>query len=279
MLGGESDTPPGPSWCSRLKNQGPSPGSERPMTHPLPTTHPRRLRLKPVGAAAGPTDGAWWPQSRDLRTELLAIAGPIHERLSTITTVGYCAAEWSPTPEHFSLGRHPVRATASARLERGTVEIGGPDATLTIAVIAPDATPAAARTAMVLAMTSSSSSETASADSTTTARTPPAAGQHIMSALPARTYHNVDGSTERWWHSRALTHRQVTIETSVKTLDDHDQHREAVDIELLITDQHSPRRIGIPVGVLDQVIAALTTARGDAAHVLGSEPAVRHFTA
>ncbi|WP_139057786.1 hypothetical protein [Tsukamurella pseudospumae] len=92
-----------------------------------------------------------------------------------------------------------------------------------------------------------------------------------MSMDPITTYRNLDGSVERWWSARTLTHRQVTIETTIKTLNNSAGEISAADVELLVTDQKSPRRIGIPVAVLDSVIAALTTARDDARTVMSTD--------
>lgn len=92
-----------------------------------------------------------------------------------------------------------------------------------------------------------------------------------MSRDPITTYRNLDGSVERWWSARTLTHRQVTIETTIKTLNNSAGEISAADVELLITDQKSPRRIGIPVAVLDSVITALTTARDDARTVMSTD--------
>lgn len=90
---------------------------------------------------------------------------------------------------------------------------------------------------------------------------------------PDTTYRNSNGTAEQAWSVRTHTHRHVTIETSIKTLTTGDELT-AADVELLITDQKSPRRIGIPVAVLDSVIAALTAARDDAQAVIDAKPTV-----
>jgi hypothetical protein len=38
--------------------------------HQTPPIHPPRLRLKPKAPQSGYVDGAWWPRSDDLSTEL-----------------------------------------------------------------------------------------------------------------------------------------------------------------------------------------------------------------
>lgn len=85
---------------------------------------------------------------------------------------------------------------------------------------------------------------------------------------PIETYRNRDGTVEQWWSIRKTTHRRVTIETTIKTLQNATGHLDAADVELLLTDQTTPRRIGIPVAVLDQVISALIAARTDAEAVV-----------
>jgi len=86
--------------------------------------------------------------------------------------------------------------------------------------------------------------------------------------------HPLHPYVERSWSARTLTHRQVTIETTIKTLNNDVGGLSAADVELLVTDQKSPRRIGIPIAVLDNVIAARTTARDDMQTAISTAPGV-----
>ena len=81
--------------------------------------------------------------------------------------------------------------------------------------------------------------------------------------IPQRSYRNDDGTTETWWTQQSLHSRGVQIETTIKTLQREDGGLLAEDVALLITDHTTPRRIGIPVEILDEVIAALQAAQLD----------------
>ncbi|MFW0791903.1 hypothetical protein [Gordonia sp. CPCC 205333] len=78
--------------------------------------------------------------------------------------------------------------------------------------------------------------------------------------IPQRSYRNDDGTTETWWEQSSSEVRGVQIETTIKTLQRHDGEVIAEDVTLLLTDHSTPRRIGIPVAILDEVINALREA-------------------
>lgn len=67
---------------------------------------------------AGPSDGAWWPQSTDLATELadldVAVHANLHER---IARAAYTKGMWPPAPRklHSSLGIIKVGCFTHAR--------------------------------------------------------------------------------------------------------------------------------------------------------------------
>jgi hypothetical protein len=68
-----------------------------------------RLRLKPGGSARGYVDGAWWPRSRDLATELPALAEVLTVRLGSVWQVVYALDSWDVAPRRIQLDGHPVR--------------------------------------------------------------------------------------------------------------------------------------------------------------------------
>lgn len=84
---------------------------------------------------------------------------------------------------------------------------------------------------------------------------------------PERTYTNPDGATEEWWSTQRHEFRGVEIATTIKTMRRTDGDVTAQDVALLISDHTSPRTIGIPTAVLDQVIDALQAAKHDAERV------------
>lgn len=66
-----------------------------------------RLGLKPQAPTAGYVDGAWWPRSRELSTELPALLAALAVRLGPIARVSYHLAGWddSPRPLYVDGGR------------------------------------------------------------------------------------------------------------------------------------------------------------------------------
>ena len=57
-----------------------------------------RFRLKPTAHDSGYVDGAWWPRSDDLMTELPDLVAVLSVRLGTISRVMYNPTEWRTTP-------------------------------------------------------------------------------------------------------------------------------------------------------------------------------------
>ena len=65
--------------------------------HEGPENTPR-LRLKPKAPTTGHVDGAWWPRSDDLATELPDLLAVLSVRLGAIDRVMYNLAEWAMVP-------------------------------------------------------------------------------------------------------------------------------------------------------------------------------------
>lgn len=59
---------------------------------------PARLCLTPQTALAGRLDGAWWPRSRDLASELPALAAALAEPWGRITRVTVNPTRWPVVP-------------------------------------------------------------------------------------------------------------------------------------------------------------------------------------
>src|SRR5690242_12110364 len=54
-----------------------------------------RVRFRP-GPPNGNVDGAWWPRSRDLATELPTLLGAIADIVGTAAEISYHPGDWSP---------------------------------------------------------------------------------------------------------------------------------------------------------------------------------------
>ncbi|OLT51770.1 hypothetical protein BJF87_15160 [Gordonia sp. CNJ-863] len=131
-----------------------------------PTTHPPRqlrLRLKPADSVRGSVDGAWWPRSRDLATELPDIAQALDTRLPRLERVGYRIADWDAAPDRkIAVDGRSVHLEGFTTWPPGVVRFSCPSGTLTLAVLGPDTDSDAAHETMMRAAerTNTQSAET-----------------------------------------------------------------------------------------------------------------------
>jgi hypothetical protein len=87
-----------------------------------------RLRLAPPGAVSLRVDGAWWPRSRNLLTELPPLIGALPPEWGKIVGVTVNAQIWADAPGRILVGHHVVRLrTESVRRRRHTVCLLDPD--------------------------------------------------------------------------------------------------------------------------------------------------------
>jgi hypothetical protein len=116
-------------WLSRGQ------GQERHMTTQRSTIpaagkqsgpeHTPRLRLKPKAPTTGYVDGAWWPHTNDLATELPDLLAVLSVRLGPIDQVLYNLSEWAHAPKRLTADRPAVRLAGYHRQPVNTIEIRG----------------------------------------------------------------------------------------------------------------------------------------------------------
>ncbi|WP_029105458.1 DUF5994 family protein [Mycobacterium sp. 360MFTsu5.1] len=97
-----------------------------PIQRTSPTQTPR-LRLKPKAPHSGYVDGAWWPHSSNLSTELPDLLAVLSVRLGRIDRVLYNVHEWSSAPTKLAAGGRRVRLDGYQRQPINTVEVVGLD--------------------------------------------------------------------------------------------------------------------------------------------------------
>ena len=75
-----------------------------------PRSTPRgvRLRLKSARQSRGVVQGAWWPRSRELTTELPALLSALSSRLGQIDRVIYDEDDWASAPTSVGFGGREV---------------------------------------------------------------------------------------------------------------------------------------------------------------------------
>src|SRR6202167_2139557 len=90
----------------------------------LPENTPR-LRLKPKAPTTGYVDGAWWPHSDDLVTELPDLLAVLSVRLGPVARVIYKLSEWAKAPAKFPTGGSMIRLGGYNRQPVNTIEVIG----------------------------------------------------------------------------------------------------------------------------------------------------------
>ncbi|WP_418005167.1 DUF5994 family protein [Mycobacterium sp. PDNC021] len=115
-------------------------------------THTPRLRLKPKAPHSGYVDGAWWPHTSNLSSELPDLLAVLSVRLGRIDRVLYNTSEWSSTPSKLATGGRQVRLDGYQRQPINTVEVIGLDRDRIVLLTVPAATdPAEAHSALMSA--------------------------------------------------------------------------------------------------------------------------------
>ncbi|MGK4593176.1 DUF5994 family protein [Amycolatopsis sp. w19] len=110
------------------------------LDHPK---HVARLRLKPKAPATGYVDGAWWPASRDLATELPFLLVVLAVQLERIERVTYNLTAWPPAPRRLVVESGKVRLEGFRSQHTDTLTVIGTAGRrrLTLLVIPPETEP------------------------------------------------------------------------------------------------------------------------------------------
>ncbi len=85
--------------------------------------HTPRLRLKRKGPVSGYVDGAWWPHSDNLATELPDLLSVLSVRLPTIARVMYNLDEWATAPRRTTVDGYTIRLDGYRGQPPNTVEV------------------------------------------------------------------------------------------------------------------------------------------------------------
>ncbi|MCV7101111.1 DUF5994 family protein [Mycobacterium palustre] len=118
-----------------------------------PPENTPRLRLKPKAPdTTGYVDGAWWPHSNDLLTELPDLLAVLSVRLGAIDRVIYNLTEWAPAPKKLRIDRRVVRLAGYFRQPVNTVELlGASGKQVVLLVVPPETEPDRAHEALMAA--------------------------------------------------------------------------------------------------------------------------------
>jgi uncharacterized protein DUF5994 len=157
-----------------------------------PSRQMLRLKLKPKAPATGSVDGAWWPRSRDLSTELPALLTVLAIRLGGVERVSYNLATWDAAPRRLDVNGRRLRLGGFHAQHPHTVDLIGANGTrLTLLVLPPGADPVAAHRTL---MTASRRDNVDSIDGLLAAT---AAPERATGGDPAMERWEVDGGAAR----------------------------------------------------------------------------------
>ncbi|NGN69257.1 hypothetical protein G5C51_35895 [Streptomyces sp. A7024] len=86
------------------------------LTSPLPLPRPPlvRLGIAPPSPLPRMIDGAWWPRSRDLITELPTLIAALPLAWGQITVATVSGAMWSALPSRMFVANHVVRLSRTS---------------------------------------------------------------------------------------------------------------------------------------------------------------------
>lgn len=96
-----------------------------------------RLRLKPKAPPTGCVDGAWWPHSDDLSTELPDLLAVLSVRLGAIDRVTYNLYEWATAPARLPTDEGAVRLNGYRLQPANTLEVLGVNRNKIVLLVVP----------------------------------------------------------------------------------------------------------------------------------------------
>ena len=105
--------------------------------HPTPPEHTPRLRLKPKAPHTGYVDGAWWPRSDDLTTELPDLLAVLSVRLGPMDRVLYKLTDWAKAPAKLTTGGRVVKLDGYRLQPPNTVEVLGVNRNRIVVLVVP----------------------------------------------------------------------------------------------------------------------------------------------
>ncbi|MDT9691062.1 DUF5994 family protein [Streptomyces sp. P9(2023)] len=110
------------------------------------------LRLQTTHSREGVLDGAWWPRSRDVVTELPALIEALTAHLGPVTRVGLDTDAWGPVPTRLVIDDRVVHLDSFPVGDDTVLITRGDNDHFALLVVPPDTTPDAARGAMARAV-------------------------------------------------------------------------------------------------------------------------------
>ncbi|MET8327552.1 DUF5994 family protein [Streptomyces sp. NPDC005181] len=110
------------------------------------------LRMEMTPNREGTFDGAWWPRTRHVASQLPDLIDALTARLGPVARVGLDASAWDDAPGHLVIKGRTVRIDWSAVDDSTMIVTRGHQDHFSFLVIPSQATAAAARAAMAMAV-------------------------------------------------------------------------------------------------------------------------------
>ncbi|MCX4529950.1 MULTISPECIES: DUF5994 family protein [unclassified Streptomyces] len=119
------------------------------------------LRLETTQSREGLLDGAWWPRTRNIETELPALISVLTGHLGPITRVGVDASAWNGLPTRLVIDDQVVHLDSDPVGDDTVLITRGHNDHFVLLVVPPDTTADAAREAMARAVRADNITEAA----------------------------------------------------------------------------------------------------------------------
>lgn len=159
-MGSQADAVPGDSliamrsetWSTGMTSDSPTNATTSTTVVTAPAPSPSRLRLKPTAPRTGYVDGGWWPYSRDLTSELPALAEALTARLGALTRISYSTSAWNLAPRRLDIAGYSVRLQEFRGQDPHLLHVSGMSRErITLLLVAPDSDEATAAEALTAA--------------------------------------------------------------------------------------------------------------------------------
>ncbi len=185
----------------------------------------RRLRLTSHRDATTTVDGAWWPYSRELVSELPELLVSLGDRLGPLVRVGYRRDDWTDTPPAALIGGRTVDLLGFDGAEAPSVILIGNDGHhVTLAAVAPEAGERDAREVLDAVPTGESGVAGGAHEATTVRYT-----TDVAQRLAAHEGLDDDERTaqiRRWCDQAAVQFETAPVQSFVSILVEHIVHEQ-----------------------------------------------------
>jgi len=191
-----------------------------------PTTQSApRLQFDPNEPAELYLDGAWWPRSTELSSELPPLLTALTARLGPVVLIGYRRGAWDPAPDHLDLAGHAVHLQGFVSSDPPTlVLVDDSGGRVTIRVVPPETDGATAAELMAAAATHRTVGHDERGPATNADRAEATSLDEVakrLARLPGNTDPQQAALISQWVAEAAEQFREAPIQAFVPILVEH----------------------------------------------------------